>query len=252
LFGYLWLIDGDHTLTGEELQIAADAAAAAGQIMHRELLLGDLRRSQEQALLRDLVSEDARVRSHAAAQFTATSRLPASWHVVDSALMPRSSPRFRHAGAEQAPEAPGRRHALRPRWQRNILNCHETVGGHYWVGVLRDATLGTDRNGRRWRLRRRTRAPRKTVASDSSPAFESFPAWTGIQRKEATAHEHRYVDRARSSAATDAQRNAGHRWGERRTASRPCLVPLGWHINPDQDASIDHQGGRPSGRILRR
>jgi sugar diacid utilization regulator len=50
--------------------------------MHRELLLGDLRRSREQALLRDLVSEDANVRSHAAAELTATGRLPASWPVV--------------------------------------------------------------------------------------------------------------------------------------------------------------------------
>lgn len=82
LFGYLWLIDEDHTLTRDELLMAADAAAAAGQIMHRELLLGDLRRSREQALLRDLVSEDASVRSHAAAELTATGRLPASWHVV--------------------------------------------------------------------------------------------------------------------------------------------------------------------------
>ena len=82
LFGYLWLIDDEYTLSDEELLMAADAAAAAGQIMHRELLLGDLRRSREQALLRDLVSEDASVRSHAAAELTATGRLPASWHVV--------------------------------------------------------------------------------------------------------------------------------------------------------------------------
>jgi PucR C-terminal helix-turn-helix domain/GGDEF-like domain len=82
LFGYLWLIDDDYTLTEEELQMAADASAAAGQIMHRELLLGDLRRSQEQALLRDLVSEDARVRSHAAAELAATGRLPAAGQVV--------------------------------------------------------------------------------------------------------------------------------------------------------------------------
>lgn len=82
LFGYLWLIDEEHTLTDGDLQAAADAAAAAGQLMHRELLLGDLRRSREQALLRDLVSEDANVRSHAAAELTATGRLPASWPVV--------------------------------------------------------------------------------------------------------------------------------------------------------------------------
>jgi DNA-binding PucR family transcriptional regulator len=82
LFGYLWLIDDDYTLTDEELQMAADASAAAGQIMHRELLLGDLRRSREQALLRDLVSEDARVRSHAAEELAATGRLPAAGHVT--------------------------------------------------------------------------------------------------------------------------------------------------------------------------
>jgi sugar diacid utilization regulator len=82
LFGYLWLIDADHTLTDGDLQMATDAAAAAGQIMHRELLLGDLRRSREQALLRDLVSEGASVRSHAAAELTATGRLPATWNVV--------------------------------------------------------------------------------------------------------------------------------------------------------------------------
>lgn len=82
LFGYLWLIDGDHSLTEDELQMAADASAAAGQIMHRELLLGDLRRSREQALLRDLVSEDSTIRAHASAELAATDRLPASGHVV--------------------------------------------------------------------------------------------------------------------------------------------------------------------------
>jgi hypothetical protein len=82
LFGYLWLIDDEYTLTEDELLMAEDASAAAGQIMHRELLLGDLRRSREQALLRDLVSEDANVRSHAAAELTATGRLPAAGHVV--------------------------------------------------------------------------------------------------------------------------------------------------------------------------
>jgi sugar diacid utilization regulator len=82
LFGYLWLIDDDYSLTDEELQMAADAAAAAGQIMHRELLLGDLRRSREQALLRDLVSQDTTIRAHASAELAATDRLPASGHVI--------------------------------------------------------------------------------------------------------------------------------------------------------------------------
>ena len=38
LFGYLWLIDEERTLTDGDLQMATDAAAASGQIMHRELL----------------------------------------------------------------------------------------------------------------------------------------------------------------------------------------------------------------------
>ncbi len=82
LFGYLWLIDDDYSLSEEELQMAADASAAAGQIMHRELLLGDLRRSREQALLRDLVSEDTTISAHASAELAATDRLPASGQVV--------------------------------------------------------------------------------------------------------------------------------------------------------------------------
>lgn len=82
LFGYLWLIDDDDTLTDTQLQMAADAAAAAGQTMYRELLLGDLQRSREQLLLRDLLSEDPAVRAHAAADLAATDRLPAAGHVV--------------------------------------------------------------------------------------------------------------------------------------------------------------------------
>jgi sugar diacid utilization regulator len=82
LFGYLWLIDDDYTLTEAELQMSADAAAAAGQIMHRELLLGDLRRSREQLLLLDLLSEDPAVRAHAAADLAAADRLPADSQVV--------------------------------------------------------------------------------------------------------------------------------------------------------------------------
>jgi sugar diacid utilization regulator len=50
--------------------------------MHRELLIGDLRRSREQALLRDLVYEDATIRAHASAELAATDRLPAAGHVV--------------------------------------------------------------------------------------------------------------------------------------------------------------------------
>jgi sugar diacid utilization regulator len=76
LFGYLWLIDDQETLTGDELAIAADAAAAASLILHRERLLGDRRDSRDRELLRDLLSEDAGVRAHAADELARADRLP--------------------------------------------------------------------------------------------------------------------------------------------------------------------------------
>src|SRR5262249_42657563 len=82
LLGYLWLIDDDETLTQQELQYACEAAAAAGQLLHRELLLGDLRHSRDRELLRDLLSEDRSVRRHAAAELTAQDRLPGNGKVV--------------------------------------------------------------------------------------------------------------------------------------------------------------------------
>jgi hypothetical protein len=99
LFGYLWLIDDDNTLTEAQLQMAADAAGAAGQIMHREMLLGDLRRSREQLLLRDLLSGDAAVRAHAAADLTGADRLPADGQVVVLAVRVAEDVLERHPDA---------------------------------------------------------------------------------------------------------------------------------------------------------
>jgi sugar diacid utilization regulator len=82
LFGYLWLIDEDHSITDQQLQLAAEAAIVAGQLMHRDLLLGDLRRNQEQMLLQDLLSADRSTRTSAAAELAATCRLPYEGHVV--------------------------------------------------------------------------------------------------------------------------------------------------------------------------
>ncbi|MBV9847569.1 MAG: helix-turn-helix domain-containing protein [Kutzneria sp.] len=76
LFGYLWLLDDDETLTGIELQMATDAAAAAGHLIHRERLIGDLRKSRDRELVRDLLSEEEPVRAHAARGLTAEDRLP--------------------------------------------------------------------------------------------------------------------------------------------------------------------------------
>lgn len=82
LFGYLWLIDDARTLTDAQLQIAVDAANAAGQVMYREQLLGSLRNSRERELVRDLLCDDADVRQHAAAELAREDNLPADGRVV--------------------------------------------------------------------------------------------------------------------------------------------------------------------------
>ena len=66
LLGYLGLIDDKDTLTDEDLAAAQESADAAGQVLLRQQLLGDLRDSRERELLRDLLSEDASLRQSAA------------------------------------------------------------------------------------------------------------------------------------------------------------------------------------------
>jgi sugar diacid utilization regulator len=82
LFGYLWLIDDPATLTEDELTMAADAAAAASLILHRERLLGDRRDIRDRELLRDLLSDDSGVRAHAASELAGSDRLPPDGAVV--------------------------------------------------------------------------------------------------------------------------------------------------------------------------
>jgi sugar diacid utilization regulator len=66
LLGYLWLIDTDQSLTDADLEVVKAAAEAAGEALHLEKLLDELQRGQERELLRDLLSDDAAVRRHAA------------------------------------------------------------------------------------------------------------------------------------------------------------------------------------------
>ena len=82
LFGYLWLIDDDQSLTPADLQLATEAAASAGQLLHREHLIGSLRESRDRELLRDLLSEDASVRSHAARDLVERDIFPEHGQVV--------------------------------------------------------------------------------------------------------------------------------------------------------------------------
>src|SRR5215813_8432803 len=66
LYGFLWLVDSEATLTGNDLEAIQQAADAAGQMLHRERLTHALERGRERELLRDLLSADVTVRQHAA------------------------------------------------------------------------------------------------------------------------------------------------------------------------------------------
>ena len=66
LLGYLWLIDEHGTLTDAEIDLSMHAADEAGQRLFHDRLLEDAKRSRSRGLVRDLLSDDPVVRSHAA------------------------------------------------------------------------------------------------------------------------------------------------------------------------------------------
>lgn len=66
--GYLWLIDDDGSLDAAELVEVQEAADRAAVVMYRAGLLEQLERGQERELLRDLLSGEESLASHAATQ----------------------------------------------------------------------------------------------------------------------------------------------------------------------------------------
>ena len=66
LHGHLWIVEGEHPMTEEEIAVAAATAEDVGAAMYREHLLDELARAQERELWRDLLSEDEYLRRHAA------------------------------------------------------------------------------------------------------------------------------------------------------------------------------------------
>jgi hypothetical protein len=114
LFGYLWLIDDENTITDAELKMAADAAAAAGQLLHRDRLLGDLRGNRDRELLRDVLSDDSTAREHAAAQLVAHDRVSATASVVVVGV------RLAESTLERVPSAPTELDVALERAARNL------------------------------------------------------------------------------------------------------------------------------------
>ncbi|MGW5723560.1 PucR family transcriptional regulator [Amycolatopsis sp. NPDC003865] len=65
LLGYLWLIDQDGTFTEHEKAAAGEAAATAGAMLLRRLLLHERSKARQEGVLRELVSGDPAVRAQA-------------------------------------------------------------------------------------------------------------------------------------------------------------------------------------------
>lgn len=87
LLGYLWLFDRPSPLTDAQLEQAAEAAAAAGEVLFREQLLDDLRRGTERELLRDIVNPADEVRRHAATRLVAEHDIHPAARVVAAAVV---------------------------------------------------------------------------------------------------------------------------------------------------------------------
>lgn len=65
LLGYLWLIDKDGTFSDHEMTAADEAAATAGAMLLRRLLLHERSKARQEGILRELVSGDLAVRAQA-------------------------------------------------------------------------------------------------------------------------------------------------------------------------------------------
>jgi hypothetical protein len=88
LLGYLWLIDPDGSVSDDELDVVVGAAEAAGTVLYREQLLSDLELGRERELLRDLVSDDEKLRQHAAAELVESNLFVASTSIVALVVWP--------------------------------------------------------------------------------------------------------------------------------------------------------------------
>lgn len=78
LLGYLWLLDRAGTLGDSEVAAAGEAADRAGTVLYRRLLVRQRSQARHEAILRDLVSPDAMIRSQAIDDLRAEDLFPDS------------------------------------------------------------------------------------------------------------------------------------------------------------------------------
>lgn len=77
LLGYLWLIDTEErSLDPGEIDLAEDAAARAGVVLYRQLILHERSKARHEAILRELVSSDHAARVQAAEDLRAEHLFP--------------------------------------------------------------------------------------------------------------------------------------------------------------------------------
>lgn len=76
LLGYLWLIDTDRSLAPAEIDLAEDAAARAGVVLYRRLILHERSKARHEAILRELVSSDHAARAQAIEDLRAEQLFP--------------------------------------------------------------------------------------------------------------------------------------------------------------------------------
>lgn len=76
LLGYLWLIGTDDTLDPEKIALTEAAAARAGVVLYRRLILHERSKARHEAILRELVSSDHAARVQAAEDLRAENLFP--------------------------------------------------------------------------------------------------------------------------------------------------------------------------------
>jgi DNA-binding PucR family transcriptional regulator len=104
LFGWLWLIDPDESLTDAELELARAAADEAGLVIFRETIGKEFVNARERELFRDVLSTDSDVRALAADALIEENRFTSNPGVVALVIRP--------AGRQTTPLVEDVRHRL--------------------------------------------------------------------------------------------------------------------------------------------
>jgi hypothetical protein len=102
LFGYLWLIDGDQSLTDEDCELAERCASEIGTAMYRRQELERPRREQERRLLEALLGPDPAARDEASHELLAADLIVGGTPIGALCMRPGSDGESELGPAEKA------------------------------------------------------------------------------------------------------------------------------------------------------